>query len=219
MASRNRGKPKRKIGDLSRLPSSDEETSAIFELLGSEPHPIVIAVLSQAIIENELEQLLRTRFVRNDDQTWTLLTNETGPLSTFYTKIISGYAFRLFDEITRENLHVIRKIRNAFAHGKRVFDFEHELVIAELRQIKLPATKRGKIYRKLKDAKDISVSGKMSFMRLIEVVAGTVIQQHAHYYRNRTRWLKRKSFRPLKRGSKRYSGLLAELLSKPDSIK
>jgi hypothetical protein len=59
---------------------------------------------------------------------------------------------RLYDEAFETNLNIIRAIRNAFAHSKRVIEFDHPLVAAELKKIAIP-TFRKRYFSKLKEFK------------------------------------------------------------------
>jgi len=52
-----------------------------------------------------------------------LFDRDGAPLGTFYDKIEIGYALRLFDKEVRDELHRIRRIRNAFAHHLSVRTF------------------------------------------------------------------------------------------------
>ncbi len=136
MPSRNRGKPKLKLRDLDRIPISPADRIALINAIQVEAHPITAAVLGAVMVEHELELLLRRRFFRKDDETWWSLVSENGPLSSFYGKILMGYAFGIYDEKIRDDLNVIRHVRNAFAHAKRLIDFDNELVVAELQRLK-----------------------------------------------------------------------------------
>ncbi len=135
MPSRNRGKPKPKLRDLSYIPPTAEEYDALRHAILTAPS-ITAAILGAAMVEYELETLLRSRFLRKDDGTWKELTTENGPLSSFYSKIIAGYAFRIYDEDTKVNLGIVRNIRNAFAHSKKLIDFNHDLIVDELKKAK-----------------------------------------------------------------------------------
>ncbi len=106
---------KTKVGDLSRQTPSREEIKAVRQAF-TDGTPLTSAVLGQAIIEHELETILRKKFKKQDDETWLMITNDDGPLRTFAAKIDAGYAFGVYDNITMRNLDTIRQIRNAFAH-------------------------------------------------------------------------------------------------------
>ena len=132
MASRNRGKKKLKLRDLSLQPLTSAEKLALINAVSNVAHPVSAAILGAVMVEHELEVSIRKKFKRQDDETWASLVGERGSLGTFSAKISMGYAFGLYDEATLDNLNVVRHIRNAFAHSKKVIDFDHELVAAEL---------------------------------------------------------------------------------------
>jgi hypothetical protein len=131
--SRNRGRPKPKLSDLSRAPLTFEEQETLSNSLSTKLHPITAAVLGATYVEHELELSLRKKINRKDDPTWKRLTSDVGPLGTLYQKIEMAYALKIIDERAREDLHTIRAVRNAFAHARRHFDFTHDLVASELK--------------------------------------------------------------------------------------
>ncbi len=148
--SRNRGQPKLKLRDLSRLPPTKEEQDALLAAITSTTAPNATAILGAVFVEHELEVSLRRRFTRNDDDTWAAMLADNGPLSTFFAKIVTGYAFRLYDEPTMDNFHIVRNIRNAFAHSKKLISFDHELIVAELSKVNTPKGRNKKHFQSLK---------------------------------------------------------------------
>jgi DNA-binding MltR family transcriptional regulator len=139
----SKGKRKAKLRDYSRITLSAEESDALRkQLLQLEENPIATAILGAVLVEYELDGLLRRRFRRNDDETWERLVSEQGPLHSLYAKIVAGYAFAIYDKKLRDDLHIVRAIRNAFAHSKKMIDFDDELIVAEL----LSANSLGKAY-------------------------------------------------------------------------
>jgi hypothetical protein len=133
--TRSRGRPT--IREISYVKPTSEEKSQLPDA-AVKGEPIVTAILGAAMIELELETLLRQRFSRITDSTWATMVRENGPFSTFDQKITAAFAFRIFDEVTKENLKIVKNIRNAFAHAKKLIDFDHELVAAELEKIQVP---------------------------------------------------------------------------------
>ena len=130
--SRNRGKPKPKLQDLSKMPLTYDEQQALVNSLSRFEHPITTAVLGCAMVEHQLELSIQKRIPRKDEDTWKALTLEIGPLSTFHRKITLALALKVIDEKMSDDLHIVRNIRNAFAHARRLIDFKNELVIKEL---------------------------------------------------------------------------------------
>lgn len=87
---RGRGKqPKRLLKDVARELPNDEEHAALTRAMTDGP-PIVTAILGQALVEIELENLLRTRLKKQDDDTWDIMTEDGAPLNTFRQKITAG---------------------------------------------------------------------------------------------------------------------------------
>jgi DNA-binding MltR family transcriptional regulator len=89
-------------------------------------------ILASATLDSELEALLVRHFARHtelEDKDRDLLFGENGPLSSLGAKARLGHAIGLFGMITRDDIILISKIRNAFAHAPRSLDFDNELII------------------------------------------------------------------------------------------
>src|ERR1700687_3443987 len=72
VASRNRGIKKTKLRDYSHLVLTAEERKAVSAAAHSmDQHPIVTAILGYVLVEHELDVLLRKKFRKTDDATWT----------------------------------------------------------------------------------------------------------------------------------------------------
>jgi hypothetical protein len=139
---------KEKVRDLSRKGPTHAEADAVYEAF-RHGVPMVCAILGQALIEHELEKTLRQKFKLKDDNTWDRLTGENGPLATFNQKVICGYAFGIYNDVTRHNLTILKDIRNAFAHSKRIISFDEVGIKRCLNSTRLPVKKRSKLYRDL----------------------------------------------------------------------
>lgn len=70
------------------------------------------AVLGGAFVDARLELVLRKRLSANQDE----LLGHMGPLGTFSARIDLAWGLRWVDSDSAHDLHVIRKIRNDFAH-------------------------------------------------------------------------------------------------------
>jgi DNA-binding MltR family transcriptional regulator len=129
----SKGRRKFSLRDYSRLLLSTEDRAALLQAAtATEQHSMVIAVLNAIVLEHELESLLRRRLSKRDDQTWKRLLDDHGPLSSFHQKIELAHALGTIDERTRKDLAIVKTIRNAFAHSKKVIDFHDSLIISEL---------------------------------------------------------------------------------------
>lgn len=190
--SRSRGKKKPSLRDLSRMEPSNEEWKAIIDEIFKAP-PVVAAIWGVAIVDNELEHLLRKRIPRKDEETWKRLTEENGPFSTFYKKIMLGYAFRFYDKTLEENFHIVRKIRNTFAHARKPITFDHELVVAELKKVKLPRAKRSRLYGSLKIVKSLTGGPSTAYANLCVILGTELIRKDTQAIRAKARYFKRRN--------------------------
>ena len=188
---------KRKLRDLSRIaPSRDEELRLLESLRdkyvnpeGQRPTPIAAAILGAVFVEHKLEKQLRRKLARRDDKTWEGMLSDNGPFRSFSTKIIMGYALRIYDVDIRTNFNIVRNIRNAFAHSKKLIDFDHELVVAELKKIAIAKSPSLKLWRELKSLKD----AQLMYISLCILLAGFLVKRESRALQASTRYLRRRN--------------------------
>jgi DNA-binding MltR family transcriptional regulator len=144
MGGGGRGVKKPKLRDYT-IRATPEEIAEIRNAITSRKDPLTCAILGGVMVEHELDKLLRRKFVRKDDDTWERLVGDKGPLSSFNSKIITGRAFKVFDDKTEHDLNVLREIRNTFAHARKLLLFNDPLIVNKLRSAKLLA-KRDKTH-------------------------------------------------------------------------
>ncbi|WP_052679680.1 hypothetical protein [Rhizobium nepotum] len=75
----------------------------------------VAAVVGGALVDEILRRTLRN-CLRQDSKVLTEVSQGSGPLATFSACINMGYLLGLYGKEVRHDLHIIRKIRNEFAH-------------------------------------------------------------------------------------------------------
>lgn len=153
MSEKSESKPRTKLRDAMRERPTLSESRALQIAFLSENSPLCVAIYGQALIESDLDQILRFKLPRNDDGTWIRLTDVGGPLETFNAKILLGYALRLYDDHARTNLNIIKNIRNFFAHSQKILDFNSLPIRNELNKIVTIGGKRSRHYRHLSVAK------------------------------------------------------------------
>jgi len=73
------------------------------------------AVLAGAYMDNILQQLIY-RFLIDDQKRVSSLFKGMGPLASFFARIEVAYALGLLTIEEHEDIHIIRRIRNHFAH-------------------------------------------------------------------------------------------------------
>lgn len=184
--------PKPKLRDLSKRPVTREDEQALLQAFLSGSSPIVAAILGQAMVEYELEKLIRTRFKNVSDETWEEMTGDRGPLNTFSQKISAGFAFGFFDEVLRSHLDLIRNIRNVFAHAKLLVDFNDPIILGELKKVKFPSQKRSKFARLVKEIHSAS-DGKQAYQALRLSVAIVLLRRGTRMMvASNKRYIKRK---------------------------
>ena len=81
------------------------------------------ALMTASFIENELENLLRKRLVGSKKFKNENLFSLNGPLGTFSAKIHISYSLGFISKSVLEEINLIRKIRNKFAHKYEPIDF------------------------------------------------------------------------------------------------
>jgi hypothetical protein len=81
------------------------------------------AVLAVAYLDSRLETLLRTKFVAGPKFVEDLLTRQGG-LSSFSARISIAYAVGLISMRSAKDLHLVRQIRNDFAHQLHGLSFK-----------------------------------------------------------------------------------------------
>jgi len=111
-------------------PTTSEEMiqrrDELFETLSKESDRGVV-LISAAFLEEALEALLRARFsIRHPKSKSSIkpLFDSSGPLSTFSAKIKICYAMDLMGKWMYEDLEIVRKVRNEFAHSIGVARFD-----------------------------------------------------------------------------------------------
>lgn len=82
------------------------------------------AIVCAAFLDDFLERLILSFLTTESPSQDKLLLENNGPLSTFSAKIVLAYRLGLISKKEYENLTVIRKIRNAFAHDIRINSFD-----------------------------------------------------------------------------------------------
>jgi DNA-binding MltR family transcriptional regulator len=94
------------------------------------------AIVLSAWVEQNLEMKIIAALPRRDEETVKKLQERDSALSGFYSKIHLAFALGLIDEETRDNLDVIRRIRNVFAHAAVFVTFQTPEIAKEIEKLK-----------------------------------------------------------------------------------
>jgi hypothetical protein len=85
--------------------------------------PRAAAIVATALVEDALRWALCGFLIPDVDEA-ALFDGETAPLRTLHAKIVIGYSLGIYGQVTRDDLHRIKHIRNAFAHSPRDITFD-----------------------------------------------------------------------------------------------
>jgi DNA-binding MltR family transcriptional regulator len=97
------------------------------------------ALTITSAVEQALELAISTHFVLDDEGCQRMFDdNSNGPLSTFAAKIRTAFALGIYRKGVREELDMIRYIRNAFAHAKEKLDFSTQEIIEGCMALRTP---------------------------------------------------------------------------------
>lgn len=104
-----------------------------------------VAIIGAAYIEERLEEVLRALFadrietVKYEKQKVSKrLFKGTGPLTSLSAKIDTAFALGMLGDHSFQDLHLIREIRNAFAHTSDPLTFHSTKIVGLSRKLWLP---------------------------------------------------------------------------------
>ena len=103
--------------------------------------PRAAAIIAGAFIDGWLRQLIANFMVEDSRIVDELLgTDENGdrPLSTFASRIKAAYCLGLITRHEYDDLNLIRKIRNRFAHGMHGLSFDDEEIVSLCNSLHMP---------------------------------------------------------------------------------
>jgi hypothetical protein len=135
-ATRPAGMPtRRKLRDLSRpwLTATEEFASVLTEVKDSPDRSACIVVTS--MLARVLEHVILARLMIVEKRRMIPLFERDGALSTFYGNIHLAFALQLVSETVRDDLDVIRRVRNAFAHSILPLIFDTEEISLEVNRL------------------------------------------------------------------------------------
>lgn len=86
-----------------------------------------LPLVGAALIDEKLLNTLESFFVEGKSSS-KLLSAPNAPLGTFSSRIDACYSLALIDKFEYQEIGIIRKIRNEFAHAKHGLSFENEKI-------------------------------------------------------------------------------------------
>lgn len=123
--------------------------------------PRVVAIALGSLLENSLAIAIQRRMVVLDNETKARIFDSKGPCFDMSSKIDIGYSLGLYDKQSRNDLIIISRVRNRFAHKLTVRSFENREISSLLNKLISP-----KIYAIVVKMDKIS-DGRMNFIMAV----------------------------------------------------
>lgn len=101
------------------------------------------ALMAAEYISNELGELLRAYFVEDEKACDSMLESPNGALSTLSARIELAYLLGLIGPIACRELHLVRKIRNEFAHAYKPLMFSGTEIAGKCRELRAHCIRPG----------------------------------------------------------------------------
>jgi hypothetical protein len=112
---------------LTRQPLTGEEFAAALAAIKTESDRGV-AILAAALVEDSLLDAINAWLLNTDDRN--ALYHDIGaPFGTLRNKTVAAYALGICDKDMRDQIDIIRSIRNQFSHALRSIDFKNEDIV------------------------------------------------------------------------------------------
>lgn len=93
------------------------------------------AIVTAALMDNALKELLQAKLVPSPTKKDTLFDGFYSPLGNFSAKIDFAYRIGTIGQNMKSSLHLIRKIRNDFAHSTLNISFESASVQDRIKEL------------------------------------------------------------------------------------
>jgi len=118
-------------------PTLEDLKSLEEEMFGANDR--AVAIMLGAFMETALTKFIRIRFRQdlNSDERRAVYDYD-GPLGTFAAKIAIAYAMATIGPLTRDDLDLIRIIRNGFAHSRKSIKFDDTETVVICAKLQTP---------------------------------------------------------------------------------
>ena len=109
---------------------------------GTAENDRTLAVVATAFLESILTEAIAVRLPVLDDDVRTTLFDpqRNAPLSSYASKVYMARAMFVVDGVPYEDLKIVGRIRNQFAHNVRVNTFDHHRVLPLVLKLKAPSS-------------------------------------------------------------------------------
>ena len=130
----------RYLSDLKRL--SRESPGIVDAIMGPEylkaSDDRAAAIIVSTHLEDQLKELILSKMIHLTQTEIGELFVGDSPLATFGAKVHLAYALGLIGKLSRQDLNLVRLIRNAFAHARKPIQFNTNEVATACEKLTLP---------------------------------------------------------------------------------
>lgn len=181
----SRGKVRPSLADLSRKALSSAELKAWQdEIVGGNDRSAVL--VASAYLDHVLRAYISSHFAANlsTSEAHSLFEDIGAPLGTFNGRILVAYALGAYDATTRDELHVIRRVRNACAHSPRPLSFSDPLILSETLLLREPTieivetSRRNSAARKRFSARCVEIAYRVTEATVVRTGSGDALLQY-----------------------------------------
>ncbi len=93
------------------------------------------AIICATLMEESLKKIIKAKLVPSPERNDELLDGAYTPLNNFSAKIDLAYRIGLIDLNQKSSFHLIRRIRNEFAHSSDEINFESPIIKDRIREL------------------------------------------------------------------------------------
>ncbi|MBZ0261484.1 MAG: DUF4145 domain-containing protein [Hyphomicrobiales bacterium] len=127
---------------MSKSPKLGDTTALLKNILGTLPELYLSAEIGRALsacamMDNVLSWGIKQKMVSLSTEVEDRIFGGVGPLSNFSSKIDIAFSLSIIDAQMRNQLHIVRKIRNEFAHATKQVNFQTDKILELCKKLAL----------------------------------------------------------------------------------
>jgi hypothetical protein len=128
------------LGDLTREKLTQSELKLAYDEIDNQTSHRAAAILAAAFVEDAIRFALKAEFQALTDAECNQI------FGTSFSRVIDlGHAVGLYGKEAKSDLHVIRIVRNVFAHAMKPIDFDTPQIAKEVAKLTYIDLKRGRM--------------------------------------------------------------------------
>jgi len=94
-----------------------------------------IVIVAGAILDDALNEIIKSYLVPSERKEWCVFSGGNSPISSFSARINLCFQLRIISHVMQRDLHIIRKLRNEFAHNPFDLDFSTPSVVSRIEEL------------------------------------------------------------------------------------